>query len=64
VRDRASIAHALEGVDRGLHPTYDHRLASSEPMLWAADAIGWAFGAGGDWQRRLGDVVTVRDIAP
>jgi hypothetical protein len=64
VRDRASIAHALEGVDRRLHPTYDHRLASSEPMLWAADAICWAFGAGGDWQRLLGDVVTVRDIAP
>jgi hypothetical protein len=64
VRDRASIAHALEGVDRRLHPSYDHRPASSEPMLWAADATCWAAGAGGDWQRRLGGVVTVRDIGP
>jgi hypothetical protein len=64
VRDRVSIAHALEGVDRRLHPSYDHRPASSEPVLWAADAICWAVGAGGDWQRRLGGVVTVRDIGP
>jgi len=64
VRGRASIAHALGGVDRRLHPAYDHRPASSEPMLWAADAICWAVGAGGDWQRRLGGIVIVRDIAP
>ena len=64
VRDRASIAHALEGVDRRLHPAYDHRPASSEPMLWAADAVCWAVGAGGEWQGRLGGTVIVRDIGP
>jgi len=63
-RDRVSIAHALAGVDHQLHPVYDHRPARSEPILWAADAICWAVGAGGDWPRRLGDVVTVRDIGP
>ena len=32
-RDRAAIAHALAGVDRQLHPVYDHRPANSEPLL-------------------------------
>jgi hypothetical protein len=64
LRDRASIAHALAGVDRHLHPAYDHRPSRSEPVLWAADAVCWAVGAGGDWQRRLSGVVTVRDLRP
>jgi hypothetical protein len=63
VRDRASIGHALAGVDRRLHPVYDHRPASSEPLLWAADAICWAVGAGGEWRARVG-TVTVADIGP
>ena len=63
LRDRASIAHALDGVDRHLHPATTTAPAS-EPLLWAADAICWAVGAGGDWQRRLGSVVTVRDLGP
>jgi hypothetical protein len=63
-RDRASIAHALAGVDRRLHPSYDHRPARSEPLIWAADTICWAVGAGGEWQARLGGLVTLSDIAP
>jgi hypothetical protein len=62
VRDRASIAHALTGVDERLHPVYDHQPAPGEPLLWAADAICWAVGAGGDWRRRIAAIVTVRDI--
>ena len=63
-RDRASIAHALTGVDHRLHPVYDHRPSRSEPLLWAADAVCWAAGAGGDWQRRIAGRLTVRDIGP
>jgi hypothetical protein len=63
-KDRASSAHALIGVDAHLHPAYDHRPAWSEPLLWAADAACWAVGAGGDWQRRLGGMLTVRDLRP
>ena len=63
-RDRASIAHSLGGVEPSLHPSYDHRPASSEPLLWIADAICWAAGAGGEWRRRIGAVLTVRDIGP
>lgn len=63
-RDRASIAHALAGVDHRLHPAYDHRPAHAEPLLWAADAVCWAAGAGGDWRRRIAGVLTVRDLRP
>jgi hypothetical protein len=61
-RDRAAIAHALAGVERRLHPVYDHHPSTSEPLLWAADAICWAVGAGADWRRRVQTIVTIRDI--
>lgn len=63
-RDRASIAHALRGVDRHLHPVYDHQPSTTEPLLWAADAICWAVGAGTIWARRITGIVTVRDLRP
>ena len=61
-RDRASIAHALAGVERRLHPVYDHHPSTSEPLLWAADAVCWAVGAGADWRRRIEAIITVRDV--
>jgi hypothetical protein len=64
LRDRAAIAHALAGVDRHLHPVYDHHAAPAEPLLWAADAVCWAVGAGSEWQARIAGVLTVRDIRP
>jgi hypothetical protein len=63
VRDRVSIAHALTGVDHHFHLVYDHRRSHTEPLLWAADALCWAVGAGGDWRRRVAVVVDVRDLA-
>jgi hypothetical protein len=63
-RDRASIAQALAGVDAHLRPTYDHRPSHGEPLLWAADAICWAVGAGGDWRRRVDHLVAVQDLGP
>lgn len=63
-RDRASIAHALAGVDHRLHPVYDHRPAHAEPLLWAADALCWAAGAGGDWRRRVANTLVIRDVRP
>ncbi len=29
--------------------TFDHRQGQSEPILWVADAVAWAFGAGNRW---------------
>lgn len=28
---------------------FDHRLGLREPLLWLADGVTWAFGAGGRW---------------
>ena len=37
--------------NRRLEPalTFDHRQGQSEPILWVADAVAWAFGAGNRW---------------
>ncbi len=32
---------------------YEHRRAYEEPLLWAADAMAWCYGAGGEWRRRI-----------
>lgn len=62
-RDRDTIGHALQRLDAG-QVVYDHRRSHSEPLLWAADAICWAAGAGGDWRRRIEAMLSVIDIGP
>jgi len=57
VRDRASIGPILAGLETGPHPSYDHLASHAEPLLWAADGLCWAVGAGGD--RRRTDVPRV-----
>lgn len=37
---------------------FDHLQPHEEPLLWAADAIAWAVGIGGDWARRVQPVIT------
>jgi hypothetical protein len=43
---------------------YLHLRPAEEPLLWAADAVAWAVGAGGDWRRRaepvLDDVIQLK----
>ena len=63
-RDRTVITHALAGIDRVLRPTFDHRPSRDEPLLWAADAVCWAVGAGGQWREQIKAVLTVRTIGP
>jgi hypothetical protein len=44
---------------------FEHRRSVREPLLWIADAIAWAYGAGGSWLplvRPLVDEVT--DLRP
>ncbi len=64
-RDRASIANALRGLDpdpRLVYEGYDHRPSHTEPLLWAADAVCWAVGAGGDWRRRVAGITEIREL--
>jgi hypothetical protein len=63
-RDRNIIGHALRRADPAVPVVFDHRRSHSEPLLWAADALCWAVGIGGDWRRRVEPVVTVVDIGP
>jgi len=60
LRDRDVMGHVVARH----RLVYDHRPNHEEPLLWAADAIAWAFGAGGDWRQRVANVVTVREIGP
>ncbi|WP_236789157.1 hypothetical protein [Amycolatopsis sp. GM8] len=61
-RDRSVIAGALAG-EHSL--TYEHMPSSTEPCTWVADAVAWAWGAGGDWRRRIELMVDrVTDIGP
>ena len=51
-RERRLIAQA---VRRGVAPTdlsYCHLLGREEPLLWVADAVAWAYGAGREWRLR------------
>ncbi len=54
-RDRELLRQVLLKTQGELR--YEHRAPVAEPCLWAADAVAWAYGAGADWRRRLGDAV-------
>lgn len=50
--------HTLALVQRKIFElTYEHFRAHEDPMLWASDAIAWAYGAGGEWRRRVSGLV-------
>lgn len=44
---------------------FEHRRATAEPMLWVADAIAWAHGAGANWRTLVESVVEdVTELRP
>jgi hypothetical protein len=60
LESRASMDHRdLRVINAALRKHGQHRLdylhlrPEEEPMLWVADAVAWAVGAGGDWRRRV-----------
>jgi hypothetical protein len=59
VSDAVAKAGAHESLE------YLHGAPGSEPLLWLPDIIAWAYGRGGDWFRRTGDlVVEVKRLEP
>ena len=38
---------------------YSHQGSRNEPLLSLPDAIGWCYGAGGDWRRRVEPIIGV-----
>jgi hypothetical protein len=63
--DRAAIHRILSRSPRPDRLVYEHLCPHEDPALAVADAIAWAHGAGGDWRRRVEQMVeTVVDIGP
>jgi hypothetical protein len=51
--DVATIRGRLAAAPVDPPLVYQHLRAYEEPLLWAADAVAWAYGAGPDWRRRM-----------
>jgi hypothetical protein len=49
--DRQCLLEILRKVSQPMN--YVHLKPHEEPGLWLPDAIAWAYGAGGDWRRRI-----------
>ena len=58
-RDLGEIVAELRMRGRFGDLVYEHIPAPSEPILRAADAIAWGFGAGGDWRRRIRGLIDI-----
>lgn len=64
-RDRQAIYNAMRTTQLIGAFDYEHLRSFEEPMLWAADAICWAHGAGGDWRKRVEAVIdNVYEVRP
>jgi hypothetical protein len=37
--------------------SWDHLDSVSDPLIWISDVVGWAYGAGGDWLRRVAPIL-------
>jgi len=59
-RDHSVLINELQQLKMPNSIVYEHVVAKLEPNLWAADAVAWAYGAGGDWRRRIRKQVDVR----
>ncbi|MFD7654983.1 hypothetical protein ACFV4N_13480 [Actinosynnema sp. NPDC059797] len=57
ILDMRTIRTALGKYPRASQLYYEHLISTNEALLWIADAVAWAFGAGGDWARRTKAVV-------
>ena len=42
--------------------SYAHATAHQEPLLWAADALAWSWTKGGDWRRRIAQMLEPEDV--
>lgn len=56
--DVATLRAVLGKLARDSCLVYEHFRSQQEELLWIADAVAWAYGAGGDWRRRVAPIVT------
>lgn len=53
-KDRVTLFGAKRRLTHSFE--FSHVAYTSEPLLWASDAIGWAYGRGGNWRVCLDDL--------
>lgn len=58
--DRQLIRQVLNATHQPEPLRYEHIDPHEDPLLRAADAIAWAFGAGGHWRARVDPLITAR----
>lgn len=56
-RDRETIANARKAMPSLKPLSYAQLRAHEEPLLAVADCLAWAYGAGGDWRRRIDPLI-------
>jgi hypothetical protein len=56
--DRQAIYETVAHMPQLGDIPYTHMRSFEEPMLWAADAFAWAYGAGGQWRQMIAKVLT------
>jgi hypothetical protein len=59
-RQRMFEAMRIRNLEAGF--SYGWMRPRQEPLLWAADAIAWAWARGGQWRKRLGRSVEFIDL--
>ncbi|PZR52397.1 hypothetical protein DNL40_12030 [Xylanimonas oleitrophica] len=62
-RDRSWLIQGAREAGRPAPPfAYHHQKRHEEPLLWIADAVGWAWARGGKLRAAVDSVVTVVDL--
>ncbi len=63
--DRSDVAVIERARRREPRLVFEHRRPNDDPMLWIADAVTWAVGAGREWRDLVEPVLRdVRDVTP
>lgn len=57
--DRRHLAHLRRTEVLADTVQFSHRGSRDEPLLSLPDAIGWSFGAGGAWRRKVEPIIEV-----
>ena len=52
-REHRQIVAAIQAGKAPYELSYNHLASHEEPMLWVADAVAWAYGAGREWRPRV-----------
>jgi hypothetical protein len=62
--DVRTLQNALGAYPAATHLTYEHLDSTHELLIGVADMIGWAYGAGGDWRRRVAPAIVSVTMCP